>query len=185
MGAETYNPVLLRFLLYIIMPINLVIIVVMYILIHREMMKLFSTTNIDMGTKALVQMIFQKHDGDKVKRIGAMKIREARTTMLLLITVALAFITFIPGTAIGYVMTYDPSLIAVKPLLICYLLLSVNSLFNPFIYAFNIRNVRGAAYRLWVRLVYCKYAEIEGDISSTSATAESSQARMTKQDVSI
>lgn len=177
MGAETYNPIMLRFLIYGVMPFNLILIVVLYILIHREMTKLFNTENF---YSQVLSVIFQKQDTQKLKKIGSMKIREVRTTFLLLITVALAFITFIPGTAIGYVMTWQPQLLEVKSLLICYLLLSINSVFNPFIYAFNIRNVRAAARRLIIRMVYCEQAD-DIDITSSSGTAlETSQSKSTK-----
>ncbi|XP_063706153.1 adenosine receptor A3-like [Culicoides brevitarsis] len=176
MGQETYDPIMLRFLLYVIMPINLVIILVLYFLIHREVMKLFKQDDGESRCTRIWKIMFQKQDVQK--KVGAMLIREVRTTFLLLLTVFLAFITFIPGTAIGYVMTFRPDLIEVKPLLICYLLLSVNSVFNPFIYAFNIRNVREAATRLGKRIVFCNQVPDENEIYSTSGTGvDSSQGK--------
>lgn len=168
MKAETFNPIMLGFLLYGIMPFNLTVIVVLYVLIHREMRKLFDHS--DNFYSQLFVIVFQKQNTQQLKKIEVIPTREVRTTFLLLITVALALITFIPGTAMGYIIIWFPQLLECKALLICFLLLSINSVFNPFIYAFNIRNVKIAARRLLMRMVCCKQDQ-DKEIALSTGTA--------------
>uniref|UniRef100_A0A336LC26 CSON003215 protein n=1 Tax=Culicoides sonorensis TaxID=179676 RepID=A0A336LC26_CULSO len=172
MGSETYNPILLGFLIYGVMPAQLIAIVALYVLIHLEMSKLFKGQRF---YSQFMNLAFRRQDNNGPKKVGSMNMREIRTTLLLLITVALAFITFLPGTGIGYLMNFDPKLLEVKSLLICYLLLSINSVFNPFIYAFNIRNVRYAAYRLMKRILCCGIDEDTTDVSVSGTGVDSSQ----------
>lgn len=129
--------------------INLLTMIILYIFIHRAMIKVLKREGSDGFFIQAYKIIFRKIDrnyGNEGK--SSFKIREIRSTLLVLLIIICALITFLPSTINIIIMTLNPGAFQMQTKLIIYLFLTINSIFNPILYAFNIKNIRQAAKKL-------------------------------------
>lgn len=76
------------------------------------------------------------------------KRREIRTTIILMTTVILYFICWIPGVVQIVLLMINPKRVRVLCILTVYILTHINSVIDPFLYAYNLKGAKGVVRRL-------------------------------------
>lgn len=152
--------------------INLLAMIVLYLFIQRAITKVLKRQGSAGFFTQAYKILFRKNDVKCEKNENSLlKTREIRSTLLVLLIIILALVTFLPSTVNIIIMTINPGAFMMQTKLIIYLLLTINSIFNPVLYAFNIKNIRVAAKRLFNGMVRCE--EVTHDRSSMAVTSVS------------
>lgn len=126
--------------------INLLTMIILYIFIHRAILKVLKQKQTDGFFIQAFNIIFRKNDVHyESDGKSSLKTREVRSTLLVLLIIICALITFLPSTINIIIMTLNPGAFQMQTKLIIYLFLTINSIVNPILYAFNIKNIRKAA----------------------------------------
>lgn len=115
-----------------LVPTSLIIISILYVLIYRQILGVLEKSK------------SMKSSESKSDKMG-LQIRAMQKSKLLLIIVPLAVISFLPCTVYATYLLISKKTPDVNAGIACYVLLSLNSVFNPFIYAYNIPYIRRAA----------------------------------------
>lgn len=115
-------------------------------------------TNISYANKVklLGKIIIRKNvkSYDDKMIFGKLKVREIRTTILLFITVVLFLLAWIPGIVLLVLFRLAPEHVTLGGMLTVYTLSQVNSVFNPYLYAKNIKHA-GKIIRKWIGCRCC------------------------------
>lgn len=167
MSDDIFNEYLLVVLMGS-MVLNMATIVTLYVLIHLAVAKVFKARNEGFLTGAF-RIIIQNNARDEDNDVTpaqksackslpktSIKTREIRSTLLLLLIVTFALLAYLPGSLNTIANTVQPDTFSMAARLVCYLLLTINSIVNPVFYAFNIKNIRQAARRLFRRIILCQ-----------------------------
>lgn len=191
MSDDIFNEYLL-IVLMVSMALNMVTIVTLYILIHRAVAKVFKARNEGFFTGAY-RIIIQNNENDEDKDIfGAsekftrksisntsIKTREIRSSLLFLLIVTFALLAFLPGSLNTIANTIQPETFSMAARVVCYLLLTINSIVNPIFYAFNIKNIQVAAKTLFRKIV-CLDVPVVDKCSKLSITGSTKSSRTTR-----
>lgn len=166
MSDDIFNEYLLVVLM-VSMALNMVAIVSLYIVIQRAVSRVFKARNESFFTGAY-RIIIQKDEEEEERNVISpsqqstrkslskpfIKTREIRSTLLFLLIITFALLAFLPGSINTIVNTVQPDTFSMAARLVCYLLLTINSIVNPILYAFNIKNIKVAAKKLF-RRIFC------------------------------
>lgn len=170
-GRIIVAPLLTMLLASMIM--NVMAVVVLYIFIHRAIVKAFRVNRSEGFFKQSLKVIFHKSsDKDKTDddTNSSLKAREIRNTLLVLMVVICSAIAYLPGFIHVVLISINPKLFRVQDKLIIYIFLTINSVINPILYAFNIKNIREAGMKLFYRVILCVEMKQDGSTSVTMST---------------
>lgn len=151
---------------------NLIIIIVLYIFIQRAIFNVFSVNEEKGGFwKQAIKVTFGKkkdkdYDDDAK---SPLKRKELKSTLLILLVVTCSVVAFLPSTIHVIVISINKKLFRPQDRLMIYVFLTINSVIDPILYAFNIKNIRHAAKKLMYRIFCCSEVK-EERFESTSMT---------------
>lgn len=87
--------------------------------------------------------------------------REIRITIILFITVILYLVCWIPAVIVLALLIYNPYSISLYAMIASFAICPLNSIVDPFLYAFNIRGANRAAKKLLRRILCLREEEIK------------------------
>lgn len=124
-------------------PIGILITVAFYIRIYRELSKMVKFKDGNGSVlRALVLIMKTKQNSDAIGQAYKLQMKEIKTTILMFITVFFFVLCWLPGALAFLLLVIAPKSIDAYHRDIALILYSVNSILNPFFYAFHISRLR-------------------------------------------
>lgn len=141
----------LRLIFWFIIPFSLLTVIVLYVRIYHRVstMVQFKSTHGRSICKALLTILRSNLDQAEMGRVKVRKIKEIRTTILMLITVTLFVICWLPSVISLVFLVLARHLVQPYMRTAVFVLYSLNSTINPFLYAFHISRLKKRLKEIW------------------------------------
>lgn len=144
------HPVVLRSIFWGAIPISLLVTIIAYARIYRKISQMLKFKDKNRSVlKALVTIMQSTHKSSTIGRAKMRKMKEIKTTILMLVTIVFFVISWFPGIIALLLLVTAPDQIKAFHRDIVFILYSANSTFNPFLYAFHISSLRNRLLQIW------------------------------------
>lgn len=180
------HPAVLRFIYWGVIPFSLLITIIMYCRIYHRISKMLKFKNAGKRKsviRALITIIRTKYDGttSEMCKTRSRQMKEIRMTILMFITVFFFVLCWFPGIVALFMLVNDPKKVTSYFRTGVFLLYSLNSALNPFLYAFHISRLKQRLREIWNRVKCEGETRQEGEDKSITFSASKAVVAVTPQ----